>query len=138
MVDILFEIYLRVMTLVVSVTFNKISAISWQSVSLVKETGVPGENHRPVASNVQTLSHNVVSGTSRHERKIKLTTPVFIGTDCIGSCGSNYHTISPVWVTAYYKQAHSTLLLVVEDRLNKATSLLCVATSDGGGRDPFY
>jgi hypothetical protein len=24
------------------------------------------------------------------------------------------------------------------DRLNKATSLLCVATSDGGGRDPFY
>jgi len=27
----------------------------------VEETGVPGENHRPVASHWQTLSHNVVS-----------------------------------------------------------------------------
>jgi len=26
-------------------TFNNISAISWQSVLLVEETGVPGENH---------------------------------------------------------------------------------------------
>jgi len=31
-------------------TFNKISVISWWSVLLVEETGVPGENHRPVAS----------------------------------------------------------------------------------------
>jgi len=31
-------------------TFNNISVISWQSVLLVEETGVPGENHRPVAS----------------------------------------------------------------------------------------
>ena len=42
-------------------TFNNISAISWQSVLLVEELGVPGENHRPVASHWQTLSHNVVS-----------------------------------------------------------------------------
>jgi len=27
---------------------------------LVKETGGPGENHQPVASHLQTLSHNVV------------------------------------------------------------------------------
>jgi hypothetical protein len=26
-------------------TFNNISVISWQSVLLVEETGVPGENH---------------------------------------------------------------------------------------------
>jgi hypothetical protein len=26
----------------------------------VEETGGPGENHRPVASHLQTLSHNVV------------------------------------------------------------------------------
>jgi hypothetical protein len=26
-------------------TFNNISVISWRSVLLVKETGVPGENH---------------------------------------------------------------------------------------------
>jgi hypothetical protein len=30
---------------VVSVTFNNISVVSWWSVSFVKETGVPGENH---------------------------------------------------------------------------------------------
>jgi len=28
----------------------------WQSVLLVEETGVPGENHRPVAGHWQTLS----------------------------------------------------------------------------------
>jgi hypothetical protein len=31
-------------------TFNNISVISWWSVLLVEETGVPGENHQPVAS----------------------------------------------------------------------------------------
>jgi hypothetical protein len=48
-----------------NVTFNNISDISWLSVLLVEETGVPGENHRPVASHWQTLSHNVVSCTAR-------------------------------------------------------------------------
>ena len=38
-----------------------------RAVLLVEETGVPGENHRPVASHWQTLSHNVVSSTPRHE-----------------------------------------------------------------------
>ena len=42
-------------------TFNNISVISWQSVLLVEETGVPRENHRPATSHRQTLSHNVVS-----------------------------------------------------------------------------
>ena len=46
-------------------TSNNISAISWRSVLLVEETGVPGENHRLAASHSQTLSHNIVSGTSR-------------------------------------------------------------------------
>ena len=31
-------------------TFNDISVISWWSVLLVEETGVPRENDRPVAS----------------------------------------------------------------------------------------
>ena len=43
-------------------TFNNISVISWRSVLLVEETG---ENHRSVASNRHTLSHNVVSSTPR-------------------------------------------------------------------------
>jgi hypothetical protein len=40
-----------VIVMVFNTTFNNISVISWQSVLLVKETGVPGENHQPVASN---------------------------------------------------------------------------------------
>ena len=47
--------------MVFKATFNNISVISWQSVLLVEETGVPGENHRPVASHRQTLSDNAIS-----------------------------------------------------------------------------
>ena len=36
--------------MVFNTTFNNISVISWHSVLLVEETGVPGENHRSVAS----------------------------------------------------------------------------------------
>ena len=49
-------------------TFNSISVISWQSVLLVEETGVPRENHQPAASQTQTLSHNVISSTPCHEQ----------------------------------------------------------------------
>jgi len=31
-----------------NVTFNNFSIISWRSVLLAEETGIPGENHRPV------------------------------------------------------------------------------------------
>ena len=50
----------------VIVTFNYISVISWQSVLLVEETGVPGEIHRPVANHWKKLSHLVISRTPRH------------------------------------------------------------------------
>jgi len=62
--------------MVFTVTFNNISVISWRSVLLVEETGITGGNHRPVASHLQTLSHNVVSSTPRHER---VRTHNFIG-----------------------------------------------------------
>ena len=39
-------------------TLHTISVISWPSVLLVEETGVPGENHRLAASHC--LSYNVV------------------------------------------------------------------------------
>jgi len=51
--------------MVFNATFNNISVISWRSVLLVEETR---ENHWPVESHWQTLSHNVVSITTRHER----------------------------------------------------------------------
>ena len=41
---------LFVCVIVFNVTFNNISAISWQLVLLAEETGGPRENHRPVAS----------------------------------------------------------------------------------------
>jgi hypothetical protein len=36
--------------MVLNATFNNISVISWRSVLMGEETGVPGKNHRPVAS----------------------------------------------------------------------------------------
>ena len=47
---------LGVRVMVFNTTFNNISATSQQSVLLVEETEVPRENHRPAASQWQTLS----------------------------------------------------------------------------------
>ena len=58
-----FKYWFRFM--VFNATFINISVISWQAVLLVEETGVPGENHWPVASYWQTLSHNVILSTLR-------------------------------------------------------------------------
>jgi len=46
----------RVGVMVFIATFNNISVISWQSVLLVEESGVPWENHQPATSHWQTLS----------------------------------------------------------------------------------
>ena len=78
--------------MVFNATINNISAILWWSVLLVDETGVPGENHRPATSQWRTWSHNVVFNTHRPVG-FELITLVVIGTDCTGSCKSNYHTI---------------------------------------------
>jgi hypothetical protein len=40
--------------MVFNVTFKSISVITWQSVLLVQETGVHGENRQPVTSHLQT------------------------------------------------------------------------------------
>jgi hypothetical protein len=72
------DVQLFVCFMVFNAIFNNISVISWRSVLLAEETGVPGENHG------QTLLQNVVS---RFETML-----VVIGTDCTGSCKSNYHT----------------------------------------------
>ena len=62
--------------MMVNATFNNISVISWRSMLLVEETGVPGENHRHVVSQWQTWLHNVVTlfnGTRmiRHWREVR-------------------------------------------------------------------
>jgi len=70
------KIYLLVgWFMVLNATFNTISVITWRSVLLVEETGVPGENHRPVASQWQTLLH----------AGFEITTVVVIDTYCTGT-----------------------------------------------------
>jgi hypothetical protein len=77
-----------VMVMVFNSTFNNISVISWRSVLLVEKTGTPGENRRPAASRWMLYRvHLVWAG-------FQLTTLVVIGTNCIGSCKSNYHPIT--------------------------------------------
>jgi hypothetical protein len=55
--------------------------------------GVPGENHRPAVNHLQTLSLNVYR-VHLAWVGLKLTISVTIGNVCIGSCKSNYHTIT--------------------------------------------
>jgi hypothetical protein len=55
--------------MVFNATFYNISVISWRSVLLVVEIGVPRENHQPAPSHSQTISHNVVSSTTQSLNK---------------------------------------------------------------------
>jgi hypothetical protein len=77
--------------MVFNATFQHISVILWWSVLLLEETGVPVENQKTTASQLQTLSYNFVSSAPRHEQD---SNPQ--GTDCIVSCKSNYYTITTV------------------------------------------
>jgi hypothetical protein len=42
----------RVRVMMFNATFNNISFITWPAVLLVKETEVPGENHRPTETSL--------------------------------------------------------------------------------------
>ena len=43
---------------VLNATFNNISVISWWSVLLLNETGVPGENHRSFTDKLYQIAYN--------------------------------------------------------------------------------
>jgi hypothetical protein len=85
-----------------NVTFNNISVISWRSVLPVEEIGVPGENHRAVAikSLTKLITRCCIEYTSPWAG-FELTTSVVIGSDFIGSCKSNYHTITTTTAPKY-------------------------------------
>jgi hypothetical protein len=77
--------------MVFNATFNNISVISCLSISLVEETEVPGENHRPVASHWQI--YHIMLYTSSWAG-FELTILVVIGTDCISRWKFNYQQLS--------------------------------------------
>jgi hypothetical protein len=81
-------VYLRgVRVMVFRSTFNNILVISWRSVLLVEETTnllqVPDKPY-----------HIMLHRAHPTWAEFELTTLVVIGTDCIGSWKSNYHTIT--------------------------------------------
>jgi hypothetical protein len=78
--------------MVFNATFNNISVISWWSVLLVEENWRPGENN---LSQLTDKLYHIMLYTSSWS-KLAITISVVIGTDCIGSCKSNYHTITAV------------------------------------------
>ena len=83
--------------MVFNTTFNNISVILSRLVLLVEETRVPRENHRP-AEGRWKLYHIMLYLAYPTWEGFELTTLVVIGTDCISSCKSNYHTITTTTV----------------------------------------
>jgi hypothetical protein len=85
-------------------TFANISVISWRSVLLVEETGVPGGNRstwRKPPTWCKSLTKFITEGCIEYLSPLaifELTTLVVTGTECIGSCKSNYHTITTTTV----------------------------------------
>ena len=83
-----FRIMVNIM--VFNATFNNTSIISWQSVVLVEETGLsPEKTTNPYSCIKYTPPWPV----------FEITSSVVIGTDCLCSYKSNYHTITTLWYT---------------------------------------
>ena len=76
--------------MVFSATFNNFSVISWRPVLLVEETGIPWEKTQTCHYHI--MLYRVHLAWVRFE----LTNLVVIGNYCIGSCKSNYHTITTI------------------------------------------
>ena len=71
-----------VLFLVIKAIFNNISAISWRSVLLMENTGVPGKNHRHIGSRT--------SSTPRHGRDTMVLECVLVYMTCLAVCGIIY------------------------------------------------
>jgi hypothetical protein len=83
---------LFVCLMVLNATFNNISVILWRSDLLVEESGGPGENHD--LSQVTDKLYHIMLYSSSWSRFEFTTHVVIVGTDWVGSCKCNYHTIT--------------------------------------------
>jgi hypothetical protein len=87
---------LFVCIMVFNATFNNIPVISWRPVLLMEETGGGNRRTRKKTTGLSQVTdklYHIMLYTSPWSR-FELTTSVMIGTDCIGSCKSNYHAIT--------------------------------------------
>ena len=91
--------------------FNNISVISWRSVLLVEETGVPRDLTTDLSQVSDKLYRILLYRVNLAWTRFKLTTLVVIGTDCImvGIYKFNYLKITTMtallylWKEQYYK-----------------------------------
>jgi hypothetical protein len=98
---------------VLNATFNNISAISWRSVLWVDDTEDPEKTTD--LSQVTDKLYQIMLCTSAWAG-VEPTTSVVIGTDCIGNCKYNYHTITAT--TAPFLSFDLSLMKVVHDTVN--------------------
>ena len=87
--------------MVYNATFNTISVISWRSVLLMEETGVPGENHRPVAGHpfptlskktcINLIKNNIIFGVFHSPKRNNIP----LGAIFVKHFPTAYHSEAP-------------------------------------------
>jgi hypothetical protein len=109
--------------MVFNVTFNNISVISWRSVLLVEKTRST-QIKSPTCSMLLTnfIIYNIVSKAPRSNSQLI----VVIGTDCTGSCKSNYHAIMTMTAPLFVLKALTYIITTITDHAIKLDVILII------------